>query len=308
VLAGQLKSLGAALPGEQVDENAEVRARLQSLGYVSGSAPRKATYTEEDDPKNLIDVDRLMMQGIELHLAGRSREAMDAYRQVIARRPDMALAYRRLAYIQWDLGAAADAIATLREATAKLGSDVETDIRLGTYLAEAGDAASAIPMLERATAADPCNSEAANALGIAYARSGRVSDAVATFERILQSDARDAYALTNIATIHLQRGDVAAAAAAFGRAVADGHGTSRAHAGLGVVASRQGREAEAVQHWRRAVELDPRNFDALFNLASTLIRLDPARARPFAQQFVQTAPPGFYGREIAQFRGWLERQ
>ena len=307
VLAAQLKSLGATLPGEQVDENAEVRARLQSLGYVSGSAPRKATYTEEDDPKNLIDVDRLMMQGIELHLAGRSREAMDAYRQVIARRPDMALAYRRLAYIQWDLGRASEAIATLREANARLGPDVETDIRLGTYLAEAGDAAAAIPMLERATAADPDNSDAANALGIAYARSGRPSDALATFERVLKSDPRDAYALTNVATIHLQRGDLAAAAAAFNRAVAGGHGTSRAHAGLGVVASQQGRNAEAVQHWRRAVELDPRNFDALFNLASTLVRIDPAQARPYVQQFVQTAPPGFYGREIANFRAWLAR-
>ena len=51
-------------PAEQKDENAEVRARLQSLGYLSGSVPRKAKYTDEDDPKKLIDVDRLMMGGI----------------------------------------------------------------------------------------------------------------------------------------------------------------------------------------------------------------------------------------------------
>jgi len=306
-LAGTVKSLGATLPGEQVDENAEVRARLQSLGYLSGSAPRKAQYTEADDPKRLIDVDRLMMEGIELHRAGRSREAMDAYRQVIARRPDMGLAYRRLAYLQWEVGAATQAIATLREATAKLGPDIETDIRLGTYLAEAGDVAEAIPMLERATAAASDNTEAANALGIAYARAGRPGDALATFERVLGKDPRNAYALANVGTVHLQRGDLNAAAGAFRTAVADGGGTSRAHAGLGVVASQQGRMDEAVAHWRRAVELDARNFDALFNLANTLIRTGrTAEARPVAQQFVQTAPPGFYGREIAQFRRWLE--
>jgi tetratricopeptide (TPR) repeat protein len=307
VLASQLRSLGAALPGEQVDENAEVRARLQSLGYVSGSAPRKAQYTEEDDPKRLIDVDRLMMQGIELHRSGRSREAMDAYRQVIARRPDMALAYRRLAYIQWDLGAAAEAIATLQEATAKLGPDIETDIRLGTYYAETGNAKAALPLLERASTGDPGNTEALNALGIALARDGRPQEALATFERILQLDPRDAHALENIGTVHLQRGDIAAATSAFRQVLAEGPGTSRAHAGLGVVASQQGRVAEAVQHWRRAVELDPRNFDALFNLASTLARVDPAAARPYVQQFVQTAPPGFYAREIAEFRAWLSR-
>ena len=54
-LVSHLKALGATMPGEQADENAEVRARLQALGYVSGSAPRKATYTEEDDPKRLIE-------------------------------------------------------------------------------------------------------------------------------------------------------------------------------------------------------------------------------------------------------------
>jgi arylsulfatase A-like enzyme/Tfp pilus assembly protein PilF len=305
-LAGQLKSLGAALPGEQVDENADVRARLQSLGYVSGSAPRKAQYTEADDPKRLIDVDRLMMQGIELHRAGRSREAMEAYRQVIARRPDMGLAYRRLAYIQWDLGAAAEAIATLQEATAKLGPDVETDIRLGTYFAETGNAKAALPLLQRATAAAPGNTEAMNALGIAYARDGRPDEALATFARILQVDPRDAHAHENSGTVHLQRGDLAAAAAAFRQVLAEGPGTSRAHAGLGVVASQQGRDADAIDSWRRAVELDARNFDALFNLATTLIRTGRAAdARPYARQFVQTAPPGFYGREIAQFRAWL---
>ena len=52
--------------------------RLQALGYLSGSAPRKAVYTEADDPKRLIDVDTLMIDGIELHRAGRSAEAMDA--------------------------------------------------------------------------------------------------------------------------------------------------------------------------------------------------------------------------------------
>src|SRR5690606_11738092 len=66
-LAAELKAFGPTMPGEQADENEEVRARLQSLGYFTGSAPRKPQYTEEDDPKRLIDVDQLMIQGIELH-------------------------------------------------------------------------------------------------------------------------------------------------------------------------------------------------------------------------------------------------
>ena len=306
-LAGQLKTLNATLPGEAVDENAEARARLQSLGYLSGSAARKAIYTEEDDPKRLIDVDRLMLDGIALHRDGRAGDAIDAYRRVIARRPDMDLAYRRLAYIQWEMGAAADAIATLRETLQKNGPDIDVEIRLGTYLAETGRAGEALPMLERAMAADPTNRDAANALGIAYAYSGRLHDARATFERILVADPRNGYALENLGTVHMQQGDLASARTLFEKAVQLSPRSSGAHAGLGAVASQQGRHDEAIEHWRTAVTIDPRHFDALYNLATGLIRAGrPQEARPFAEQFVRTAPSAFYAKDVQQLRAWLK--
>jgi tetratricopeptide (TPR) repeat protein len=306
LLIAQLGGFGATLPGDQTTENADVRARLQSLGYLSGSAPRKARYTEEDDPKRLIDVDRLMIQGIELHRAGRSTEAMDAYRAVIARRPGMSLAYRRLAYIQWEAGAVAAAITTLRESLAKNGADIETDVRLGTYLAESGAVAEAIPMLERATKADPENTEGLNALGIAYARAGRSGEALALFDRILKINPRDAFALENAGTVHLQRGNMMAARDAFGRAAANDPRSSRAQAGLGVVALQLNERAEAIEHWRKAVQFDPRNFDALFNLGTELVNAGRlAEARPYLEQFVRTAPPAFYGRDIEKIRGLL---
>jgi arylsulfatase A-like enzyme/tetratricopeptide (TPR) repeat protein len=308
VLRARLTGFGDTMPGEPGAENAEVRARLQALGYLSGSAPRKTRYTDQDDPKTLIDVDRLMIEGIDLHRQGRAAEAMEAYRRVIARRPDMNLAYRRLAFIQWEAGAAADAIATLRGARAKNGPDIDVDVRLGTYLAESGAVAEAIPMLERVAAADADNREAVNALGIAYARAGRHADALRTFERILALDPRDAFALENAGTVHLQRRDVAKAADAFRRAAASDPRSSRAHAGLGVVALQSGRRDEAIEHLRRAVQLDPRNFDALFNLATELVNAGRmAEARPYVDQFVRTAPPAFYGRDIERFRGLLRR-
>ena len=306
-IIAQLRSMNAPLPGEQTTENADVRARLQSLGYLSGSAPRKANYSAEDDPKRLIDVDRLMMQGIELHRDKRTAEAIDAYRRVIARRPDMMLAYRRLAYIQWESGATGEAVATLREALGKIGPDLDAEIRLGTYLAETGRAAEALPILEKVVGADPENLEAANALGIAYARGGRMDDAQRVFDGILAKNPINAFALENLGAVHMQRGDLPAARQVFERAVQSSPRSSRAHAGLGAVASHEGQEAEAVRHWQRAVALDESNFDALFNLASTLIRTGRANeARPYALRFVQTAPPAFYGRDIAAFRRFLQ--
>jgi arylsulfatase A-like enzyme/Flp pilus assembly protein TadD len=305
-LAADLGRLGAALPGKERSESAEVRSRLQALGYVSGSAPRKARYTEADDPKRLIDVDRLMMEGIDFYRRGRTADAMAAYRAVIARRPDMGLAYRRLAFLQWEAGAPADAIATMRSALEKIGPDIDIEIRLGTYLAETGNAQEAIPILQRVTTAQPDKSEALNALGIAYAQAGRGTDALATFKRALQANPRDVYAHENIGTVYLQQKNVAAAREAFMRAVENDPRSSRGHAGLGVVAREQGRTDEAITHWRRAVQLDPTNFDALFNVATALAAAGRVEeARPFMTQFVRTAPRAFYARDIERFSQFL---
>ncbi|HVL68840.1 MAG TPA: sulfatase-like hydrolase/transferase [Vicinamibacterales bacterium] len=301
-----LRSLNAALPGEQTSETAEVRSRLQSLGYVSGSAPRKARYTEADDPKRLIELDRLMLEALDLHRSRRAGEAVSRLRDVIARRPDMTVAYRRLASIQWEAGRPADAIATLRETIEKNGRDLETEVRLGTYLAEAGHPGEAIPMLQRAATADPGNSEALNALGIAHARSGDAAQALRAFERAVQANPRDVFAYENIATVHLQRNDLSAAADAFRRALEQDPRSSRAHSGLGIIARQQGRIEEALAHWRRAVDLDRSNFDALYNLARELARSGRLEeARPYMLQFVQTAPPSAYGRDIQEFRRLL---
>jgi tetratricopeptide (TPR) repeat protein len=305
-MAAELQGLHPALPGAEARESHEVRETLESLGYVSGSAPRKAQYTSADDPKNLVDIDGLMMDGIELHREGRTDQAIAAYRQVIARRPDMSLAYRRLAYLLWEQGKIADAIATLRAALGATGPDADIDVRLGTYLAETGNVPEAIAMLERAVAADPGNTDGLNGLGIAYARAGRFGDAMKTFDRLLAASPRDAFALENIGTVQLQRGDLPAARDAFTRALSSDPRSSRAHAGLGVIALQTGDRERAFMEWKQAVETDPRNFDALFNLASELLRAGRVEeARPFVQQFVNTAPRAMYGPDIDRLKAAL---
>jgi arylsulfatase A-like enzyme/Flp pilus assembly protein TadD len=306
-LTALLTGMHPQLPGEETRESPEVRATLESLGYISSGAPRKARYTEADDPKNLIDVDRLMMDGIELHRQGNTEQAIDAYRQVIARRPDMGLAYRRLAYLEWEQGDVEGAIATLRGATKAIGQNVDVDIRLGTYLAETGDLREAIPMLERAVTADPQNTDGLNGLGIAYGRAGRQNDAIRMFQRILAQSPRDAFALENIGTTYLQLGKLDAARDAFTKALVSDPRSSRAHAGLGVIALQQGDRERAFTEWKDAVATDPHNFDALYNLASELLRAGRIdEARPYVQQFVTTAPPALYGPDIETLRRALK--
>jgi Flp pilus assembly protein TadD len=71
---------------------------------------------------------------------------------------------------------------------------------------------------------------------------------------------------------------------------------------------REGRREEAFAQWKRAVELAPGDFEALYNLG---MELDKAgrrdEARPYLERFVAQAPPGQYDSDIARVRSLLKQ-
>ena len=148
-LEARLKGLGASTsPVRRVQESPEALARLRALGYVSGSAPRKDHYSDADDPKRLIDLDRMVHEGIELYQRGLPQQAEQVYVRLLERRPDMGLAHKHLAAVQWQTGRPAEAIATLERALKTDVADVSMQAQLGIYLAESGHPEKAIPLLE----------------------------------------------------------------------------------------------------------------------------------------------------------------
>jgi tetratricopeptide (TPR) repeat protein len=62
---------------------------------------------------------------------------------------------------------------------------------------------------------------------------------------------------------------------------------------------------KAIEFWRRAVESDPGQFDALFNLALALADASPREAVPYLDRFVREAPPQRYRADIEQARALL---
>ncbi len=308
VLEAQLQGLNPRLPGERSRESADVEARLRSLGYVSGTSGIKSRYTEHDDPKTLIDVDHEFHSGVDLIERGQLREAIAAYQKILQQRPDMSVASLHLAFIQWKTGDAQSAIATLRRARDAGARNVSLDTELALYLAETGASAEAIALLSQAAAGNQPDVDAVNALGIAYARAGRETEALATFERALGLDRSSHMAEENIGAVQLSKGRLDAARDAFTRARELAPDSAAAWAGLGVVALKSGDRDGAITAWQRAVALDSANFDALFNLATTLLDAGRLReARPYLEQFARTAPPQMYGRDVAEIRAALGR-
>ena len=309
VLQADLRGFGATLPGERAHEDPESLARLRALGYVAGSAPAKTHYTEADDPKRLVDIAEAIHRGVDLYSARRFDEAIAVYRQVLARRPDMALAYKHLAFVEWERGNIAGAIAVLQQAIRGGVTSPSIVTQLGSYLSDSGRADQAARLLEPLAEDPEADADTLNALGIAYAQSGRAEQAGRVFERVLAQTPDSGIPLANLGVLALQRGDLPAARRHFERAIQVDPHSSQAFGGLGVVFVRTGDRARAVDAWKQAYQLDATNFDALYNIGTTLAKEGQEdAARPYLEQFVRSAPPAFYAKDIREISAALHRR
>ncbi|MFI5177383.1 MAG: sulfatase-like hydrolase/transferase [Vicinamibacterales bacterium] len=303
VMLNTLTTFDVAPPGRPRDETAAVAERMRALGYTSGAAPVRERYTEDDDPKRLVDLEQAMHNATEGYEAGRLDDAVALYKSVLARRADMEDAYRYLAFIYWQQGKTTLAISTLEDALRRGLAQAEIRIKLGEYLSQTGQAARAITLLEGATSDDP---DALIALGIAYGTAGRNADAMRTFRHILDVDSTSGLAYQNIAALQEGAGDHAAAEATLRQALALDPKLPGAYTTLGVVLSETGRKADAIAAWKQAVALDPTEYDALYNLTIVLAGTGQTdEARKYGQRYVESAPPALYGRQIAEVRRFL---
>ncbi|MGE5832951.1 MAG: sulfatase-like hydrolase/transferase [Acidobacteriota bacterium] len=315
IMTNLLRGYNVAPPTRPEPESPEVAATLRSLGYVTGSAPARQTYTEADDPKRLVKVDQDLHTAGELYRKRKVQDSIALLHSVIARRPDTADAYLQLAYAYWQSGQLREAITTLEKGLANGAPDRDVRIQLGVYLAESGmDSARAIKLLETLPSSDV---DALNGLGVAYVDAGRHEDAVRTFKRVLALDPTNGLAYQNLASVALRRAQAARNAADRDRGFKDAEALARqaldadpdlakAYTTLGVILAGTGRKPDAIESWKRAVARDETEFDALYNLTILLVEAGRlAEARDYAKLFVANAPPALYRADIEKMRRFL---
>jgi tetratricopeptide (TPR) repeat protein len=314
VLFGTLKTYDTNLPNRAGTESAEAVAKLKALGYISGSAAPKASYTDKDDPKTLVALDNDLHKASELNQTGRIDEAIEVMKSVIARRPDTADAYLSLAYAYWERGDLQSAIATLESGLKAGAPDRDIRIRLGIYLAESHtNSDRAIALLTGLPVSDV---EALNGLGIAYSDAKKYGDAERTFKKVLELDPTNGLAYQNLATttlkpaLEMKNPSPAALALAEDyarKAIAADPTLAGAYTTLGVIMSNTNRKSDAIVAWTKSVELDPGDFNALYNLWLELARAGRRdEAARYGQQFLASAPPAFFAaerNEIARYIG-----
>ncbi|HEX9944328.1 MAG TPA: sulfatase-like hydrolase/transferase [Thermoanaerobaculia bacterium] len=286
----------------------EEEARLRSLGYSAGAAPAKSSYTAADDPKTLIGIDRKLHQVVDAYSRGDYERAAALAREAIGERPDLAEAYEQLALALRQLERHGEAVAAL-ESALRRGVDRDSLRRqLGLALSEASRPREAVAVLEPAASSSQADATTLNALGIALSDAGRHGDAVAVLQRVTARYPDDPKGFENLGIVALRMDQPEQARAQLQRALALNSGLPIAWNTLGVALYRLEGSAAALDAWERSVAIDPRQYDALFNIGLVAAQAGrPAQARRALTRFVATAPPARFGPDIERARQILAR-
>ena len=197
----------------------ETRANLASAEMLAGLDPR--------------DAKRQNLLGARYLAIGRTREAIDRFREALRLDPRYGEAHNNLGTALQTAGQAAAAIDRFRLALRLRPNDDRVHLNLGNALSQDGREGEAIAEFRRALALNPESRDAYNNLGVALARQQKLEESLRHFERALALDPDYADAHNNIAL-------------ALGAA---------------------GKTDEAIGHLRRALELKPDYADARTNLA-----------------------------------------
>jgi superkiller protein 3 len=151
------------------------------------------------------------------------------------------------------LGACATEQAAVKEEKA------DTHYNLGVARLASGDVKQAIAEFGQAIGDAPDNSVYHNALGLAYLMDRRSDRAVASFQRAVQLDQNFSDAYNNLGSAFVQRADYDQAITAFRQALLNPAYLSpeQAHLNLGNVYMVQGRTADGVVEFKRALDILP---------------------------------------------------
>jgi arylsulfatase A-like enzyme/tetratricopeptide (TPR) repeat protein len=297
---------GAEGAAPRVALDAEAAGRLRSLGYAAGTAPKRPI-TAADDPKRLVALNERFNTALTAFDQGRSREALSALLDILRERSDFVAARTSAATVLVAEGDPRAAVRLLEEGLA--GGEESPDLlaRLGRARQAAGDLHGAAAALERARSAGDESPDIASDLAIVDAALGRADAARALFEALLARAPSSATTWYNLGLLDLQQKRPAEAAAAFRRATAIEPDYGDAWQALGASLAAADRRG-AIDAWRKAERLLPRDYDLLFNLGMALADSDArAEAIPYLERFVREAPRDRYARDLPQVRDVLAR-
>jgi type IV pilus assembly protein PilF len=191
------------------------------------------------------------------------------------------------------LGACASA-APRSKASEKARSAAEVHVALGQRYLQQGKLELALEKLEKALKFDSSYVDAHTVIAVLYERINDQKQAAEHYRRAVELAPRNGAVNNNYGAFLCRAGKLDEAAVRFSTAVADPFYRTPdvAYANSGTCFQQAGKFDRAEQDFRRAVEINPNNSEALFHLAGVLFRKnDFLRARAFLQRFEALGAP-----------------
>ncbi len=203
-----------------------------------------------------------------------------------------------------------EAEALYRQALAEDPQNIDALHFLGVLALQRGDPAQAVVLISQALSRNPANPPACNNLGLALAAQGRRREAVSAWLDALAVYPEFADAARNLrehlsllqpdpaSDTHFNQGNackdqgrMAEAIASYQKAVSLSPAFAAAHVNLGGALAQQGRHAEACFSFRKALVLEPELPGAWFNLGISAYQVgDLATARAALGRYLRTQP------------------
>lgn len=279
-LRRELERLEKALASPQAGAggrvaDAQTLERLRSLGYAAAPvAQPKTSYSPADDVKSVLPYQQKLERAILLGESGQPGESVRELEALVAAKKDFTPAYVYLARTLLALGRAADAVQALDAGVRDNPANYALLSVFGTLLVQVQQDDRAAEVLTRAIAIIDFDPDAWNNLGGIRMRKGDLDRALECFDRAIALDAHFFPAYLNIGAarmgIYFGRGrkpdDLAQALDHFRRAVELEPGANPALRGLASALTSAGREDEALAVWEKAVAADPKDDFSTYNL------------------------------------------
>lgn len=248
-------------------------------------------------------------QAKQLADAGKHQEAIEMYRQYLAKDPkgNPAVYY----YLGKSLFETGDDAAS--EQAFRQGLEIKPDLKgahffLGNlYLRQAEDpteeqeaAAKAAAEYESEALLSPDNDSVAYNLGLACMKSGQADRALAALEKAVAINPAKSEAYLKMASIYEDRKDTVRAEEMYQKfSAAEPTKAAVSFYNIGVIAWNENRAKDAVQYYRKAVEIDPKYAAAHRELARALMgRQDFQGALKHFQEYLRLDPRAPDAREI----------
>jgi tetratricopeptide (TPR) repeat protein len=238
-------------------------------------------------------------QAQDKHRAGRLGDAVNLYRDTLARDPRHLGALFNLAQISLRRGNPAEAESLLRRAIAITPAEPAFHVSLSAALRADGRPAEAKASAEQALKLRANLPDAWNNLALAAMDLGDAALAEQAFARLLALDQRHADGLIGLGSLRLQQGRLDEAEQALGNAIRLRPNHPLAYIRLGDVFTARGRLMPAVEAYRRARTLDAGNLEAAEKYDRALANSGGAEAvRAGLEQAVTREPNNAMAHEL----------